>query len=125
MLRLAILLTFVFVWDIINTYISLCFKGVESMKIVIIGLGTMGRNVLGNLSCDEHTITIIDEDKDKIERLIEKYDVQGVVGNGASIDIQKEAGMKDADLAIIMTHGDELNVFACMVAKKLGVKNPI
>ncbi len=95
------------------------------MKIVIIGVGTIGRSILKNLSGEGHNITIVDEDKNKIERLIEKYDVQGVVGNGASLDIQKEAGMKNADLAIVMTHGDELNVFACMVAKKLGVKNTI
>lgn len=95
------------------------------MKIIIIGVGTIGRSILKSLSDKGHNITIIDEDKDKIERLIEKYDVQGVVGNGASLDIQKEAGMKNADLAIVMTHGDELNVFACMVAKKLGVKNTI
>ncbi len=95
------------------------------MKIVIIGLGTIGKNVLKTLSLEEHTITIIDEDKDKIERLIEKYDIQGVVGNGASLDIQKEAGVKDADIVISLTHGDELNVFACLVAKKLGVKNTI
>jgi len=95
------------------------------MKIVIIGLGTIGKNILKTLSSDEHTITIIDEDKDKIERLIEKYDVQGVVGNGASLDIQKEAGVKDADLAIVLTQSDELNVFACLVAKKLGVKNTV
>ncbi len=95
------------------------------MRIVIIGLGTIGRNILKNLSTERHNITIIDDDKSKIERLIEKYDVQGVVGNGASLDIQKEAGVKDADLAIVMTNSDELNVFACMVAKKLGVKNTI
>ena len=64
---------------------------------VIIGLGTIGRNILKTLSSEEHTITIIDEDKDKIERLIEKYDIQGVVGNGASLDIQREAGMKDGN----------------------------
>ena len=45
------------------------------MKIVIIGLGTIGRTILKNLSCEEHTITIIDEDKAKIEALIERYDV--------------------------------------------------
>ena len=95
------------------------------MKIVIIGVGTIGRNILKNLSGEGHDITIIDEDKTKIERMIEKYDVQGVVGNGASLEIQKEAGIKDADLAIVMTKSDELNVFACMVAKKLGVKSTI
>ena len=95
------------------------------MKIVIIGLGTIGKNILKSLSGKEHTITIIDEDKDKIERLIEKYDIQGVVGNGASLEIQREAGMKDTDVAIVLTNSDELNVFACLVAKKLGVKNTV
>lgn len=95
------------------------------MKIVIIGLGTIGTTILKSLSGEEHTITIIDEDKDNIERLIEKYDVQGVVGNGASIDIQREAGVKGADVIIALTNSDELNVFACLVAKKLGVKNTI
>ena len=48
------------------------------MKIVLIGLGTIGKTVLKSLSGMEHTITIIDEDKDKVEGLIEKYDVFGV-----------------------------------------------
>lgn len=95
------------------------------MKIVIIGLGTIGRTILKNLSGKGHNITIIDEDKDKIENLIGKYDVSGVVGNGACLDIQREAGVKDADLAIVLTNSDELNVFACLVAKKVGVKNTI
>ena len=36
------------------------------MKIVIIGLGTIGKTILKSLSGEGHTITIIDEDKDKI-----------------------------------------------------------
>ena len=95
------------------------------MKIVIIGLGTIGKTILKSLSSEGHTITIIDEDKDRIEELIEKYDVYGVVGNGACLDIQNEAKVKDADLAIVLTGSDELNVFACLVAKKIGVKNTI
>lgn len=95
------------------------------MKIVIIGLGTIGQTILKNLSGEGHTITIIDENNDKIESLIERYDVSGVVGNGACLDIQMEAGVKDADLAIVLTDSDELNVFACLVAKKIGVKNTI
>lgn len=95
------------------------------MRIVIIGLGTIGRTILKNLSVEDHSITIIDEDKEKIESLIERYDVTGVVGNGACMDIQKEAGVKGADLAIVLTDSDELNIFTCLVAKKLGVENTI
>lgn len=95
------------------------------MKILIIGMGTIGKTVLRSLSKMGHTITIIDENKDKVEALIEKYDVFGVVGNGACLDIQLEAGIADTDLAIVLTNSDELNVFACLVAKKAGVKNTI
>lgn len=95
------------------------------MKIVIIGLGTIGKTILKSLSNKDYTVTIIDEDKDKIETLIERYDVFGVVGNGASMEIQMEAGVKDADLVIALTRSDELNILACLVAKRLGAKNTI
>ena len=49
------------------------------MKIVIIGIGTIGRTILRSLSGEKHTITIIDEKKELIETLIEKYDVAGIV----------------------------------------------
>lgn len=95
------------------------------MKIVIIGLGTIGGDILKILVKDNHQITVVDENKTLVESLIEKYDVQGVVGNGASLDIQIEAGMKNADVAIVLTQSDEMNIFACLVAKKLGVKNTV
>ena len=95
------------------------------MRIVIIGLGTIGRTILKNLSSEAHTITIIDECKDVVEELIEKYDVFGVVGNGACMDIQSEANVEHADLVIALTRNDELNVFASLVAKRLGVKNTV
>ena len=95
------------------------------MKIVIIGLGTIGATILKRLSGEAHTITIIDEDKNKIEDLIEKYDVYGVVGNGANADIQEEANAPDADLVIALTRSDELNILACLVAKRKGAKNTV
>ena len=95
------------------------------MKIIIIGLGSIGKSILKNLSGEGHTITIIDENKDLIEGLIEKFDVFGVVGNGASMDIQQEAGAEDTDLVIALTRNDELNIFACLVAKRLGVHHTV
>lgn len=60
------------------------------MKIIIVGMGTIGKTILRTLSKD-HAVTIIDEEKDKVESLIERYDIFGVVGNGACIDILNEA----------------------------------
>lgn len=95
------------------------------MNIVIIGLGTIGKNILKSLSVEGHTITIIDEDDGKINSLVEKYDVLGITGNGACMDIQKAANVNNADLVIAITKNDELNIFACLVAKSLGVKNTV
>ena len=93
------------------------------MKIVIIGLGTIGQTILKSIDRVNHTITVIDDDKDKIENVIEHYDVFGVVGNGACREIQQEAEVRNADLVIVLTNSDELNILACLVAKNIGAKN--
>ena len=56
----------------------------------------------------------------------------GVVGNGASYQVQMEAGVMDAELLIAVTGADELNLLCCLIAKKAGkcqtiarVRNPV
>ena len=102
------------------------------MKIIIIGMGMIGKTILETLIGEGHTITIIDENNQKIQNLIERYDVLGVVGNGACLDILLEAGADTADTVIVVTGSDELNIMACSVAKKAGaggtiarVRNPL
>ena len=42
----------------------------------------------------------------------------GIVGNGASYSIMKDAGIETADLMIAVTDSDELNLLCCLIAKK-------
>ena len=95
------------------------------MKIVMIGLGTVGEAILASLQGEGHTVTLIDEEEKVIETMIERYDVSGVVGNGACMAIQKEAGVKGAHLVVALTASDEVNILCCLVAKYLGVKNTV
>lgn len=44
----------------------------------------------------------------------------GLVGNGASYNIQKEAGIGNADLIIAVTGSDELNLLCCTIATQVG-----
>ena len=119
-----IFLTFYDLWIIIYGYIS--FVGeIYLMKIVIIGLGTIGHTILKSIDRESHTITVIDRNKDKIENVIEHYDVFGVVGNGACREIQQEAGVGSADLVIVLTQSDETNILASLVAKNIGAKRTI
>ncbi len=101
------------------------------MKIVVIGCGTIGKTIVEHVSKEGHNLIIVDADKQKVEDLIERFDVMGVIGNGASLEIQEEAQVKTADLVIAVTPKDEINILATFVAKKLGaaatiarVRNP-
>lgn len=88
------------------------------MNIIIVGCGQVGRALAEQLSENENNITVIDELDENVRRVTDKLDVMGVVGNGASYNVQKEAGITKADLLIAVTGSDELNLLCCLIAKK-------
>ena len=95
------------------------------MKIVIIGDGKVGRAIVEHTVQEGHVVIVIDKNPKIIEQIVDLYDVMGVAGNGANIDIQKSAGVDKADLVIAATSSDETNILCCLVAKKLGAKQTI
>ena len=95
------------------------------MQIVIIGNGSLGDSLIEYISREGHNITVVDEDRDAVTAVVNKYDVMGVCGSGASIDTQKEAGVESADVVISVAGGDELNLLCCVIAKQLGAKHTI
>ena len=101
------------------------------MKIIILGCGKVGYNLAEQLTREGHDITIIDSRDDKVENACNKLDIMGLQGNGTSYLVQEEAGVADADLMIAVTDKDEINLLACLIAKKAGncqtiarVRNP-
>ena len=94
------------------------------MKIVIVGIGKVGLALTKQLSVD-NKVTVVDEDDQLVENIINVYDVMGVCGNGASYQVQQEADVAHANLLIATTSSDEINILACLVAKKLGVHHTI
>ena len=102
------------------------------MNIIIVGCGKVGRTLAEQLCNEEHEIIVIDTDSEKIQQLSEDLDVMGITGNGSSISVLTEAGLKDSDILIAVTGSDELNLLCCLIAKKVGnchtiarVRNPI
>ena len=94
------------------------------MRIIVVGAGKVGTSLTAQL-IREHRVTVIDQEPKLIENIINVYDVMGVCGNGASYEVQKEAEVGKADLLIATTSSDEINILACLVAKKLGVAHTI
>ena len=95
------------------------------MKIIIVGDGKVGATLVEHLSYEGHDIIVIDRDQKVIELLVNSYDVMGVCGNGASYEVQLEAGVGDAQLFVAATSSDELNILSCLMAKKAGAEHTI
>lgn len=95
------------------------------MNIVIVGSGKVGFTVAEELSQEGHDITIIDIDPLVLRRTEEALDIITLAGNGASYQVQREAGVARADLMIAATSFDEMNMICCLVARKLGAGHTI
>lgn len=95
------------------------------MNIVIVGDGKVGATLVEHLSQENHDIVVIDREPKIVEQMVNTFDVMGIVGNGASYDVQKEAGVQSARLFIAATSSDELNILCCLVAKKIGAHHTI
>ncbi len=54
-------------------------------------------------------MTIVDQDPAVVERVTNRQDVLGVCGNGASLEVQKEAGVARAELFVSLTSEDAFN----------------
>ncbi|MBR0411136.1 MAG: Trk system potassium transporter TrkA [Eubacterium sp.] len=92
----------------------------KGLKIIIVGCGKVGVALVEQLSQEGHDITIIDTDADTVQEVANLYDVMGMAGNGASYQVQMEAGIDKTDLIIAVTESDELNLLCCTVAKQVG-----
>lgn len=95
------------------------------MKIVIVGIGKVGYALAKHLAGEDHDVTVIDNRPGVVEHVSDVLDVLAVCGNGASYQIQQEAGVGSADLLIAASDSDEVNILCCLVAKKLGVEKTI
>lgn len=95
------------------------------MDIVIIGDGKVGHKLAMQLSGETYNVTLIDKSEKKLRDAVNEMDVSCVVGDGASADIQRQADVPGADLVIACASTDEMNLFCCLLARKLGAKQTI
>ena len=101
------------------------------MQIIIIGCGKVGRKLTRQLSEENHNITVIDIDAERVQRISMTYDVMGITGNGASYSVLQDADIEHADMLLAVTHSDEINLLCCFIARNprcrtiARVRNPI
>lgn len=87
------------------------------MYIVILGAGQVGANLAKKLSEDlQNEIALVDADSSVLHELREQLDIRTVHGKASYPHVLKEAGAKEADMLIAVTHSDEINMLAAEMA---------
>jgi len=92
------------------------------MKVIVVGIGKTGLNLIEMLSKEGIDVTVIDCCKEIIDAVTDKYNVSGIEGSGASRETLLKAGADTADMLIATTAIDEINLLSCLQAKNLGTK---
>ena len=86
------------------------------MNIIICGAGRVGFTIAKLLIEQNHSITIIDQSSEDIQKINESLDVKAIVGKATSPAVLEKANTSDADMIIAVTRNDEINMLICQIA---------
>ncbi len=89
------------------------------MNIIICGAGRVGFTIAKLLTEQNHSITVIDQSSEDIQKINEALDVKAIVGKATSPIILENANSKEADMIIAVTRNDEINMMICQIAYSL------
>ncbi len=86
------------------------------MNIIICGAGRVGFTIAKLLSEQNHSITVIDQSSEDIQKINDSLDVKGIVGKATYPSILEKADASDTDMIIAVTKNDEINMLICQIA---------
>ncbi len=95
------------------------------MRILIAGAGAVGTHLAKLLGQENHDITLMDEDKDRLAIIRDNSDVLTYIGNCTSLKDLTEAGINGSDLYIGVTPEESKNITSCLLASNLGAKKTL
>ena len=86
------------------------------MNIIICGAGRVGYTIAKLLSEQDHSITVIDQSSEDIQKINEDLDVKSIVGKATFPTVLEKANAEEADMIIAVTRSDEINMLICQIA---------
>ena len=89
------------------------------MNIIICGAGRVGFTIAKLLTEQNHSVTVIDQSSEDIQKINDVLDVKAIVGKATSPIILENANSKEADMIIAVTRNDEINMMVCQIAYSL------
>ena len=95
------------------------------VRIVVVGAGKLGYSIAELLSKEAFDVVVVDQDAAQLEGPKNTLDVLTIHANGASPITMNEPDIRGADILIAVTASDEVNMVACILAKKHGIAHTI
>jgi trk system potassium uptake protein len=86
------------------------------MNIIICGAGRVGFTIAKLLSEQGHSITIIDQSSEDIQKIDDALDIKAIVGKATYPSILEKANASEADMIIAVTRNDEINMLICQIS---------
>ena len=86
------------------------------MNIIICGAGRVGYTIAKLLSEQDHSLTVIDQSSEDIQKINEDLDVKSIVGKATFPTVLEKANAEEADMIIAVTRSDEINMLICQIA---------
>tara|TARA_B100001057_G_scaffold267349_1_gene267453 strand:- start:13 stop:1404 length:1392 start_codon:yes stop_codon:yes gene_type:complete len=86
------------------------------MNIIICGAGRVGFTISKLLSEQGHSVTVIDQSSDDIQKINDSLDVKAIVGKATYPSILEKANASETDMIIAVTRNDEINMLICQIA---------
>jgi trk system potassium uptake protein TrkA len=97
----------------------------EIKNVIFFGGSRIARKAATELM-DEMNIKIIEKDRAVCNVLSDKVPKALIINaDGSDMDVLKEEGIQDADAFVAVTENSEANIFACLAAKRFGVRKTI
>ena len=85
------------------------------MNIIICGAGRVGFTIAKILGEQGHSITVIDQSSEDIQKIDDTLDVKAIVGKATYPSILEKANASEADMIIAVTRNDEINMLICQI----------
>ena len=97
----------------------------EMKNIFFIGGSRIAQKTIQQLP-DDMSIKLIEPNKDLCYKLSEKLGNALIINaDGSDMEILREEGIQDADAVVAVAAKSEANIFACLAAKRFGVRKTI
>jgi len=90
----------------------------RAVKAVVIGCGRVGSAVAKGLAAEGWDVTAVDDNEDALMRLGPSWPGGFVIGHGMDTTVLEEAGVGEADAAVVSTDGDNTNLVIGQVLQK-------